>query len=246
MALPSTRETFKQYCLRQLGKPVIDINVSDDQCEDRIDDALQYYRDYHFDGTEKVYLKKTLTADDITNMYLDLDASIIGVVNMFDIGDSVNTNNIFNLKYQISLNDIFDASDVTMLGFYQAFAHIALLEELLVGQQPLRFNRHKNRVHVDMNWNKVIAGEILIFEAYQVVNPAANADVWADRWLIRYTTELFKKQWGSNLSKFEGMQLPGGVTFNGVKIYDDAITELNKLEEEMITSYSLPVHDLTG
>tara|TARA_B100002003_G_C14113325_1_gene535451 strand:- start:511 stop:1251 length:741 start_codon:yes stop_codon:yes gene_type:complete len=246
MALPSTRETFKQYCLRQLGKPVIDINVSDDQCEDRIDDALQYYRDYHFDGTEKVYLKKTLTADDITNMYLDLDASIIGVVNMFDIGDSVNTNNIFNLKYQISLNDIFDASDVTMLGFYQAFAHIALLEELLVGQQPLRFNRHKNRVHVDMNWDKVIAGEILIFEAYQVVDPAANADVWADRWLIRYTTELFKKQWGSNLSKFEGMQLPGGVTFNGVKIYDDAITELNKLEEEMITSYSLPVHDLTG
>ncbi len=246
MALPSTRETFKQYCLRQLGKPVIDINVSDDQCEDRIDDALQYYRDYHFDGTEKVYLKKTLTADDITNMYLDLDASIIGVVNMFDIGDSVNTNNIFNLKYQISLNDIFDASDVTMLGFYQAFAHVALLEELLVGQQPLRFNRHKNRVHVDMNWDKVIAGEILIFEAYQVVDPAANADVWADRWLIRYTTELFKKQWGSNLSKFEGMQLPGGVTFNGVKIYDDAITELNKLEEEMITSYSLPVHDLTG
>jgi len=133
-----------------------------------------------------------------------------------------------------------------MLGFYQAFAHVALLEELLVGQQPLRFNRHKNRVHVDMNWNKVIAGEILIFEAYQVVDPAANADVWADRWLIRYTTELFKKQWGSNLSKFEGMQLPGGVTFNGVKIYDDAITELNKLEEEMITSYSLPVHDLTG
>ena len=246
MALPSTRETFKQYCLRQLGKPVIDINVSDDQCEDRIDDALQYYRDYHFDGTEKVFLKKTLTADDITNMYLDVDSSIVGVVNMFDIGDSVNTNNIFNLKYQISLNDIFDASDVTMLGFYQAFAHIALLEELLVGQQPLRFNRHKNRVHVDMNWNKVIAGEILIFEAYQVVDPAANADVWADRWLIRYTTELFKKQWGSNLSKFEGMQLPGGVTFNGVKIYDDAITELNKLEEEMITSYSLPVHDLTG
>ena len=246
MALPSTRETFKQYCLRQLGKPVIDINVSDDQCEDRIDDALQYYRDYHFDGTEKVYLKKTLTADDITNMYLDLDSSIVGVVNMFDIGDSVNTNNIFNLKYQISLNDIFDASDVTMLGFYQAFAHVALLEELLVGQQPLRFNRHKNRVHVDMNWDKVIAGEILIFEAYQVVDPAANADVWADRWLIRYTTELFKKQWGSNLSKFEGMQLPGGVTFNGVKIYDDAITELNKLEEEMITSYSLPVHDLTG
>ena len=246
MALPSTRETFKQYCLRQLGKPVIDINVSDDQCEDRIDDALQYYRDYHFDGTEKVYLKKTLTADDITNMYLDVDSSIVGVVNMFDIGDSVNTNNIFNLKYQISLNDIFDASDVTMLGFYQAFAHIALLEELLVGQQPLRFNRHKNRVHVDMNWDKVIAGEILIFEAYQVVDPAANADVWADRWLIRYTTELFKKQWGSNLSKFEGMQLPGGVTFNGVKIYDDAITELNKLEEEMITSYSLPVHDLTG
>ena len=246
MALPSTRETFKQYCLRQLGKPVIDINVSDDQCEDRIDDALQYYRDYHFDGTEKVYLKKTLTADDITNMYLDVDSSIVGVVNMFDIGDSVNTNNIFNLKYQISLNDIFDASDVTMLGFYQAFAHVALLEELLVGQQPLRFNRHKNRVHVDMNWNKVIAGEILIFEAYQVVDPAANADVWADRWLIRYTTELFKKQWGSNLSKFEGMQLPGGVTFNGVKIYDDAITELNKLEEEMITSYSLPVHDLTG
>ncbi len=246
MALPSTRETFKQYCLRQLGKPVIDINVSDDQCEDRIDDALQYYRDYHFDGTEKVFLKKTLTADDITNMYLDVDSSIVGVVNMFDIGDSVNTNNIFNLKYQISLNDIFDASDVTMLGFYQAFAHIALLEELLVGQQPLRFNRHKNRVHVDMNWDKVIAGEILIFEAYQVVDPAANADVWADRWLIRYTTELFKKQWGSNLSKFEGMQLPGGVTFNGVKIYDDAITELNKLEEEMITSYSLPVHDLTG
>ncbi len=246
MALPSTRETFKQYCLRQLGKPVIDINVSDDQCEDRIDDALQYYRDYHFDGTEKVFLKKTLTADDITNMYLDVDSSIVGVVNMFDIGDSVNTNNIFNLKYQISLNDIFDASDVTMLGFYQAFAHIALLEEILVGRQPLRFNRHKNRVHVDMNWDKVVAGEVLIFEAYQVIDPTVATDVWADRWLIKYATELFKKQWGSNLTKFEGMQLPGGITFNGIKIYDDAVMEITKLEEEMVNSYSLPVHDLTG
>lgn len=242
----SSREAFKEYCLRKLGKPVIEINVDDDQVEDRIDEALKYYWDYHFDGTEKQYYKHQFTEDDVANKYITIPQNIIGVVNIFDIGDYIATNNIFNIRYQIALNDLYTLTYQSMVPYYMAFQHIQLLEQLLVGKQPIRYNRNTNRLYIDVNWDKVVVGQYLVVEAYQIVDPDEFNDVWNDRWLQRYATALIKKQWGTNLTKFIGMQLPGGVQFNGEKIYNDAHEEIDKLEAEMISSYSLPVTDMIG
>jgi len=246
MAVPATRNDFKEYCLRRLGKPVIEINVDDDQVEDRIDESLRYYWDYHFDGSEKVYYKHQVTADDKTNRYITLPENIIGAVNIFDIGDALNTNNMFNIRYQIALNDLYSLTSVSMVPYYMAIQHIQFLEYILVGKQPIRYNRHTDRLYLDMDWNKLDDGHYLIVEAYQVVDPDTYTDAWGDRWLAMYCTAQIKRQWGNNLKKFGGMQLPGGLTFNGQQIYNEAQDELLALEKEMISSYSLPVTDMIG
>lgn len=246
MAQPTTKAEFKEWCLRKLGKPVIEINVDQDQVEDRVDEALSYYWDYHFDGTERTFFKHVVTDDDKTNGYITVPENIIGVVNLFDIGDALSTNNLFNIRYQFALNEIYDLSNYNLSNYYLAMQHIQFLEEILVGKQPLRYNRHVNKLYIDMDWAKVNTGQYIIAEAYNIVDPNTYADVWKDRWLQNYATAKIKYQWGSNLTKFEGMQLPGGVTFNGAQILQDAQAEIEKLEEDMITSYSLPVADMIG
>lgn len=247
MAVPTTRATFKEYCLRKLGKPVIEINVDDDQVEDRIDEALRYYWDYHFDGSEKVYYRHQITQTDRDNKYITLPENIIGAVNIFQIGDpAMTSNDLFNIRYQIALNDLYTLTSVSLIPYYMVMEHLGLMTELLVGKQPLRYNRHTDKLYIDMDWGTLDIGTYIIVEAYQVVDPDVWVDAYADRWLQNYATVLIKRQWGSNLTKFSGMQLPGGVQFNGDKIYDDATAELQKLEEEMISSYSLPAMDMIG
>lgn len=247
MAVPTTRATFKEYCLRKLGKPVIEINVDDDQVEDRIDEALRYYYDYHFDGTEKIYLPHQVTQEDINNKYITIPENIIGAVSVFPIGDpAMSSDDLFSIRYQIALNDLYSLTSVSLVPYYMAREHIELFSELLVGLQPIRFNRHTNKLYVDMDWDTLNVGIFLLIEAYEIVDPQEYADAYGDRWLQNYATVLIKRQWGSNLTKFSGMQLPGGVQFNGEKIYDDATAELRELENEMISSYSLPAADMMG
>ena len=247
MAVPTTRDEFKEYCLRKLGKPVIEINVDDDQLDDRVDEALRYYWDYHFDGTDKVYYKHQVTQQDKTNKYITVPENIIGAVRVFPIADPmVRSDDLFNIRYQIALNDLYTLTSVSMVPYYMVMEHLALISEMLVGQQPIRFNRHKNRVYVDMDWGMINVGEFLLIEAYEVVDPTEWVQIWSDRWLQNYTTAKIKYQWGSNLTKFIGMSLPGGVQFNGEKILNDADEEIKKMEQEMISSYSLPVSDMIG
>ena len=246
MASPNTRATFKEYCLRALGKPVVEINVDDDQVDDRIDEALEYWRDYHFDGSEYTFLKHQVTADDKTNKYITISANIIGVQSIFDIGDSLSTNNLFNIRYQIALNDLYDLSRYDLVPFYMNMQNIQLIEEILVGRAPIRFNRHVNKLHIDMDWDKVNVGDFIVAKVYQKVDPDTHTDAWNDRWLKGYATALIKRQWGQNLVKYEGMQMPGGVQFQGRAILEDANTEILRLQEEMISAYTLPVHDMIG
>jgi hypothetical protein len=247
MAVPTTRTEFKEYCLRKLGKPVIEINVDDDQVEDRIDESLRYYWDYHFDGTEKLYYKHQVTSQNMIDKYITLPENIIGAVRVFPIADPmVRSDDLFNIRYQIALNDLYSLTSVSMIPYYMVMEHLALITEMLVGQQPIRYNRHKDRLYVDMDWGKINVGEYLLVEAYEVIDPNEWTDVWADRWLQNYVTAKIKYQWGSNLTKFTGMQLPGGVQFNGEKILGDAQAEIEKMEAEMISSYSLPVSDMVG
>ncbi len=247
MAVPTSRTEFKEYCLRKLGKPVIEINVDDDQIEDRIDESLRYYWDYHFDGTEKVYYKHQITSDDIANKYITIPENIIGVVRVFPIGDpSIRSDDMFNIRYQIALNDLYTLTAYSMLPYYMAMQHLALISEFLVGQQPIRYSRHRDRLFVDTKWDNYNVGDYLLVEAYEVLDPDTFSEVWSDRWLQNYATEKIKYQWGSNLTKFTGMQLPGGVQFNGEKILADAEAAIAKMEDEMINAYSLPVADMIG
>lgn len=246
MATPTTKDQFKEYCLRSLGKPVIEINVHDEQVDDRVDEALKYYWDYHFDGAEKIYFKYQITAQTKIDRYVPMPENVIGVVNLFPIGQALNTNNLFNIRYQIALNDLYTLTSVSMVPYYMAMTHVQFLEQMLVGQQPIRYNRHMNRLYVDMDWNIINEGDYIVAEAYQIVDPEVYQDVWKDRWLLRYATCLIKQQWGSNLKKFGNMQMPGGITFNGQQIYDEATAERRELEQEMITSYSLPITDMIG
>lgn len=246
MAIPTSRNEFKEYCLRKLGKPVIEINVDDDQVDDRVDEALRYYWDYHFDGSEKVYYKQQITESIKNNKYITLPENIIGAVKIFPVGQSINTMNLFNLRYQIALNDLYTLTTQSMVPYVMAMQHIQFLEEILVGQKPIRYNRHKNRLYIDMDWDLAVVGEYIVVEAYQIVDPEDFEDVWGDRWLSLYATALIKYQWGSNLTKFTGMVLPGGVQFNGEKIQDDAKAEIESLEQEMQTSYTLPAYHMVG
>ena len=249
MATPTSRTTFKEYCLRTLGKPVVDINVEDAQVEDRIDDALQYYRDYHFDGTERIIKKIEITQSIKDNKQIDLSnesPEIIGVTRFFDIGDAIQSSNLFNIRYQIHLNDLFDFTSTTYLPYVTAMRHVEQLEEIFVGSQPIRFNRHQNLLNVDIEKEDLVVGQFVMLDGYAVVDPDTYTDLWSDWWLRRYATCLIKRQWGENIKKYEGLQLPGGITFNGQKIWEEATEEQRNLEAEVLNSYSLPVMDMEG
>lgn len=245
MALPTNRADFRKLCKRNLGWPLLEINVSEEQIDDKIDYALQYYADYHFDGSEKVYIKHQITQTDIDNGYLTIDENIIGITGVFPLSN-VMSSGMFSSAYQLAFDAFTNLQSMNITGYYTSRQNIALIEEILVGQTPIRFNRHVNKLFVDTNWSKRAVGDYILIDAYMKVDPADYPDVWKDRWLNRYTTELIREQWGNNLTKFTGMQLPGGVQFNGEAILSQARENLKALEDEMISSYSLPVCDFTG
>jgi hypothetical protein len=265
MAEPSTRETLKQYALRALGKPVIEINVDDDQLEDRIDEALQYFTQYHYDGIVRTYLKYKLTAADKTrlaainpatetatdnasgstttwyedNNYLVIPSSVISVINIFPFSDKANMN-MFDVRYQLRLNDLYDFASTSIINYEVVLRHLDFLDHILVGEKPLRFNQHQNRLYVDMDWtNDLDTNEYIVIECYRKLDPSVYTDVWNDIFLKRYVTALFKRQWGANLSKFGGVAMIGGVSLNGVQIYTDAVADIQKLEEELRRNFEM-------
>jgi len=268
MAVPNTKSTLKEYCLRALGKPVIDINVDDDQVDDRIDEAVQYFCQYHTDGVERMYLKYEVTAADITRMttdtsesvtegsvtttwkqgnkFLIVPDSVISVVNIFPLSDRSNLN-IFDVKYQLRLNDLYDFSSTSIVHYEMTMRHLDFLDHILVGEKPIRFNHLSNKLFIDMDFKTAItAGEFLIFEVYRKLNPDDSTDMYDDLYLKRYTTALIKRQWGQNLSKFNGTAMLGGVTLNGPELFSTAIAEQQKLEEEIRLNYEEPAHMQQG
>jgi hypothetical protein len=247
MATVTTREQLKDYCLRRLGAPVIEINIDDDQIEDRIDDAFQFYRDYHYDAVEMVYLKHQITAQDIANLYVPIPDSVVGVSRILPFSDRSDGMNIFSIRYQILINDLYSLMSTNLIYYYQVKQELELINQVLVGTKPVRFNRHMNRLYIDMDWaGDVNVGDYIIVECYRILDPDTYRDVYNDRFLKQYTTALFKRQWGENLKKFSGVQLPGGVTLNADKIYEDALDEINKIEAEMQSRFELPVDMFTG
>jgi len=317
MAQPTTRQQFIDYCKRRLGFPVIDINVDDDQISDRVDDALQFFEDYHFDGVEKMFMKHRITQDDIDRRWIYCPDAVTYVVGMFPFDDSNASINMFDLRYQLRLHDLYDFTSVSYVSYEITMQHIRTLNLLFSGTPQIRFNRKQNKIFLDIDWSRdVSVGDYVIIDCYRAIRPATitltgtgtavttsntitgtgtifdqellegdvitlggqelqvnqitsptslttigpvasnvtngvltkpgNSEVFNDRFLKRYATALIKYQWGSNLSKFAGIQMPGGVTLDGVRIMTEAKEEMDKIEEDMYNFNSLPSEIFTG
>ena len=247
MANPASREQFKDWCLRELGWPVIEINVDDDQVEDRIDEAFQYFQQFHFDGVERWYMKHQLTSTDITNQWIPITDNIIGVTRIFPLAASNATVNMFDLRYQLRLHELYDFTSTSYVNYVLTMQHIRTLDMLFSGEQPIRFNRHTNRMYLDWNWAQFATpGEYLIIEGYVIIDPDSYTKVYNDRMLKKYATALIKKQWGNNMKKFGGMQLPGGITMNGQQVYEEAVAEIEKLEQLIRDTFEEPPQFLVG
>jgi len=247
MAQPTSRATLKEFALRRLGAPVIEINVDDAQLEDRIDDALQFFAEYHFDGVERTYLSHKLEDIDITNEYITLDDSVISVTKMFQLSEG--TVNLFDVRYQMALNDFYGLRNPnqSMVQYTITKNHLALIQDILSPEKAIRFSRVTNRLKIDWDWSsQAEVGKYIVAEAYVILDPETYPEIYKDRLLKNYVTALFKRQWASNLSKFEGIQLPGGVTFNGRELLEQAQTEIDKIEENVQLMYELPPDFMVG
>ena len=273
MAVPSTKATLKSYCQRALGYGVIDINVSDDQIDDRIDEALQYFAQYHYDGIERMYLKHLITTAEVSRArsdasssvtdtadssvsatwkegtnYIPVPSAVLSVVNVFPFSDTGTTGNMFDIRYQLRLNDLFDFSSTSIIHYDMTMQHIDLLESILVGEIPFRFNEHQNRLYLDMDWENDVTGGVdyLIVECWRKLDPTTYTDIYDDMFLKRYTTALIKRQWGANLSKFKGVTILGGVEMDGETLYSQAIEEQTKLEEQIQLAFEIPPMHMVG
>lgn len=253
MAQPTSRSELKDYCLRKLGFPVIDINVDDDQVEDRIDDALQKYRDYHYDGTTEEYLAVKVTQAMKNSQTIQVADSIIGVTRLIPVtSGNINSGskqgfNIFDINYQIRLNDFYNLTSSSYTYYVIAREHLSMLDMIVTGEIPFTFNKRTNEIKVFMDWEgRTTVGEYIVFQATRVVDPEYYNKVYTDLWLKEYTTALIKQQWGSNLTKYANYTLPGGLVVNGEKIYQDATLDVIRLEEKLRDTFELPVQMLVG
>ena len=251
MANPSSRSTLIDYCKRRLGDPVVEINVDEDQLEDRVDEALQYYQEYHSDATLRTYLKHQVTSTDIANEYITLDSNITYVSKLFPLASNFNQGrNFFDIKYQMMLNDM--ASLIHFSGdlayYEQMQQYLSLLDMKLNGHPQVQFSRRENRLYIfgDFADGDIIAGDYIVAEVYKILDPDTSTSIYNDMWLKEYTTALIKQQWGQNLIKFEGMQLPGGVIINGRQIYDDATSEIERLRESIRLEHEMPADFFVG
>jgi len=287
MSTPSSRSEFKQYCLRQLGAPVLEINLADEQCEDLIDDGIQFFQERHFDGAARMFLKYQITQADIdrgqasakagknsagivtttatapassgistvavdfdwteNSNYLQVPPSVIGVYKVmhFDGANTI-TNNMFSVKYQLFLNDIYYWGSTEILSYAMVKTFLEDIEFALTTQKQIRFNKRQDRLYLDIDWGSVSVDDFLVMECFRVLDPSTYDRVWNDSFLKPYVTALMKRQWGQNLLKFQGVKLPGGIELNGRQIFDDGEKELERIREKMSSYYELPPLDMIG
>ena len=267
MATPNSKETLIDYCFKRLGSPVIEINVDYTQAEDRLDDALQFFSERHFDGVERAYFAYQVTDDDKTNGYIDTESlgpvngptgdaptgkDILSVIKVFQFGQFSNFN-MFDIRYQLALSDYFGinrglngAVSQGLASYDSTKRYINMIEDMFQPEKAVRFSKVTNRLHLDMKWSEVQTGEYLIIESYVKLDAEIFGEIYNDRLLKKYTTALIKRQWGSNLAKYDGVQMPGGVVLRGGQIMSEAQSEIDRIEQEVYTTYELPVDFATG
>ena len=271
MSKPSTRQELIDYCLRRLGYPVLEINVDDDQIDDLVDDAIQHFQDYHFDGIQRVYLKHKITAAEketlkagittttatstvgVTSVdwtegqnFLQLPDHVLGVEKVFKMDNSTISSGLFNIKYQLFLNDLYYYGALDLLNYTMTKTYLEDLSRIITPDVQLRFNKKQSRLYLDIDFGSMSDDTFIVIDCYRLVDPSDASKVYNDWWLKKYTTALIKRQWGQNLIKFNGVSLPGGVQLNGRQLFDDAMAELEELDKELRDTYEMPPLDLIG
>ena len=282
MAQPASRTDLINYCKRQLGAPVLEINVADEQIDDLVDDALQYFQERHFDGVTQTFLKYKITQEDIdrgrarggsnntagittstatstingssvsfsfeeNSNYLQVPPEVIGITKVFKFdGSNTVTNNMFSVKYQLFLNDIYYFGSTEILTYAMTKRYLEDIDFALSTDKFIRFNQSQDRLYLDIDWGSATVDDYLIIDCYRLLDPSSYSRVWNDSFLKRYVTALVKRQWGQNLIKFQGVKLPGGIELNGRQIYDDAQKDLEVIREQMSNTYELPPFDMIG
>ena len=276
MAQPSTRQELIDYCLRKLGAPVLEINVAQEQIEDLVDDAVQYFQERHFDGVYPTFLKYQVTQDDIdrgkasglsgvgissisavgagttftyyeNSNYLQVPDFVVGVNKIFTYeGTNSISSGMFSIKYQLFLNDIYYWGSTELLTYAMTKTYLEDIDFLLNTQKQIRFNKRQDRLYLDIDWSSASVGDYFVIDCYRMMNPNDYSQVWNDSFLKKYLTSLIKRQWGQNLIKFQGVKLPGGVELNGRQMYDDGQRELDIIMDQMSSTYELPPLDMIG
>lgn len=246
-----SREALKEYCLRKLGHPVIQVNVAEEQVEDRIDDALHMFFEYHSDGLIKKYLTTQLTAKDIANKKIPVPEDVFSVVRLFPVPSISNSD--MNLSYTAAMSDILDGMRMTnqvegggAYRYYLIEQHLTLLQTFFTREKFVRFNRYQNYLQIDTDWDEMIEGDYIVIECWSCIDMDEYERTWGDQWLKNYSTALIKQQWGFNMLKYSGFQLPSGITLDGQKIYDDATEEIKELKDELENTYQLPISFFMG
>lgn len=249
MALPSSRITFREFCLRKLGKNVIELNLDPDQIEDRIDEAIQFWQEYNSNALIRTYLPYQITTTDITNKYIPMDSNVIFVNRIFPINTASGSGgrvNMFNFKYQYFLNDFNRYSPEQNVDYYLMMRTLTDIDMMFGDEVPIDYNRYTDRIVPHWNWDDIQAGDYLLVECYITVDFDTYSSLWSDRMLMKYATALLKYQWGWNLTKFNGVQLLDGVALNGDAILNEAKEEIKDVEEEMRNSYDEPLGFFVG
>ncbi len=266
MAIPTTKAEFKEYCLRRLGKPVLEVNVSDDQCDDAIDYAIQKFQQFHYEGAERVFLKHKFSQAEIDAAQTDLDVQsadgtttwkegraflqvpehILAIEGIFSFTDK-GTRNMFDIRYQMRLNDLYDFTSTQFYHYYMIQQHLETIDFILEGMKPIRYNAVQDKIYLDFDWSRdALADQFIVIRAWRALQPDTWTEIYNQMWLKDYATAKIKKQWGTNLTKFQNVQMPGGVTLNGEMIYNDAVEELKILDETLRSTYETPPLDMIG
>jgi hypothetical protein len=241
----TTREQLKQYALRALGAPVVQVNVANEQLEDRLDEAIAYFQLYHYDGIERMYLKHQVTQANIDNQYITLPDYVYGVKRVIPFRQGSSSQNLFDVQYQLRLNDLYELTNTSMVYYSMVMQHMTLLDQMLNGYPQFEFNRLGGKLYLEVNKTKLILNDFIIVECYRALDPVTNTKMYNEPWLKQYVEALFKKAWATNLKKYQGMQLPGGVTIDGQSMYLEATQEIKDLEEDLMTK-SAPLGFVVG
>ena len=178
--------------------------------------------------------------------FLQVPEHILAIEGIFSFTDK-GTRNMFDIRYQMRLNDLYDFTSTQFYHYYMIQQHLETIDFILEGMKPIRYNAVQDKIYLDFDWSRdALEDQFIVIRAWRALDPNTWTEIYNQMWLKDYATAKIKKQWGTNLTKFQNVQMPGGVTLNGEMIYNDAVEELKILDETLRSTYETPPLDMIG